>query len=163
MKTLILYKSRSGSTKQYAQWLHEEFSNSDLVNLDKFDEKTIKEYDLVVLGSPTYGKRIIAGDFLKKNWEILEEKKVYLMVVGAIPQKEAASKSAYKKIPEEIRNSLVGYSKLPGKMGEMNRFGKIIMRMMLGVDPKKIVVQESVKKKDLQPIIDFLRKVNVDN
>mgnify|MGYP000923732363 FL=1 len=54
MKTLILYKSKYGSTKQYAEYLNQNIKNSYLVSIDDFKKDCLNEYDNIILGSSTY-------------------------------------------------------------------------------------------------------------
>lgn len=62
MKTIVIYKSKTGFTQRYAEWIAEEL-NCDISNYENFSQSSIAEYDCVI-----YGSRIHAGkvDGIKK-------------------------------------------------------------------------------------------------
>ena len=64
MKTLIVFKSKSGTTEQYARWLTDEISNSDMIHIDNFQTSIVNEYDRIVFALPTYGGIIDGKDIL---------------------------------------------------------------------------------------------------
>lgn len=157
MKFLILYTTKTGSTKQYSEWLHEEFPDSEIYDIANFDTSKFQEYDLIVAASPTYGGQMPTIDFLKGNYELIKDKKVYLMAVGAIPQETSWSKKSYNRIPQNLRDIFIGYIKLPGLSDKVEGFGKIIFKLFLKVDPDTLEVRKEIKRSDLQPVIEFLR------
>ncbi len=48
-KIVVIYKSKYGSSKKYAQWIAEEV-NGDLFNSSNIKEEKLKEYDIIVYG-----------------------------------------------------------------------------------------------------------------
>lgn len=159
MKTLVLYKTKAGSTKQYAEWIHEETVNSNLADLDKFNIEEFVKYDIIVIGSRTYMNKIQAQKFLEENWDILKDKKVYLFSVGMTPWKSKESKDTYNLIPENIRNSLAGHVKLPGriKLETLSFFEKIMVKLR-GSNKKDKT--DKVDKKNIKPILDYINSLN---
>jgi menaquinone-dependent protoporphyrinogen IX oxidase len=151
MNTLILYKSKWGTTKLYADWIHEAYPESEILNIDDFDPKNLANYEKIIIGSRTYMGRIQIGKFLVGNWNILKDKSVYLFSVGLIHPEKKESKQSYEMIPEDIRNSLSGYIKLPGKVdsGKLNFLERSIAK-------KHKNQPEKVNKEVIRPIIDFL-------
>jgi len=57
MKTLIVYDSLYGNTKRIAQALAESLSEATVIPVDEADLADLKEYGLVIVGSPTQGGR----------------------------------------------------------------------------------------------------------
>ena len=134
MKTAIIYRSFLGSTKKYAEWLHEEVG-SDILKPGKVNKARLNEYDLVIICTGTYIGWISLRGWLEKRWNILREKKVVLLVVGMAPPEQTESITAYNKIPEHIRQE-IKYFKLPGTIGSANR--------------------EQVRKENLQPVVEYI-------
>jgi menaquinone-dependent protoporphyrinogen IX oxidase len=134
MKTAIIYRSFLGSTRKYAEWLHESIV-SDLFKPRQINKSKLQEYDLVILCSGTYAGWISIRGYLKRRWQALQGKKVILLVVGIAPPEEAESIKSFEKIPENIRNG-IKYFKLPGTIGSSNA--------------------EQVKKENLQPVLDYI-------
>lgn len=154
MKTLLLYKTVHGSTKQYAEWIHEEISDSVIANLDVFDTKSLSAYNTVIIGSYVQGGKIPAIEFMQNNWNILKMKKVVLFAVGMIPVKSFMSKKSFEMIPEEIRKS-IQYFKLPGQATykKPNIFERFIFKFLFGANPDSKIDREFIN-----PILDYINK-----
>jgi hypothetical protein len=134
MKTAIAYKSFLGTTRQYAMWLHESVE-SDVFKANDTNLSRMAEYDLIVLCSGTYMGWIRMASYLKRNWEVLRNKKVILLVTGIAPPEDPESRKAFEKIPGYIRKD-IEYFKLPGKIGRRN--------------------QEQVDKRNLVPVLEYI-------
>ena len=89
MKTLVLYKTSTGSTKKYA----EEIASSvkaDILPIKKFKKKMIPEYDTIVFGGWVMGSKIKGIDEFLSLWEEMKEKNVIVFSVGmSLPTKQA--------------------------------------------------------------------------
>ena len=85
MNGVILYQSKYGATKRYADWLSEE-TGFKCVETRKADINEIITYDTIILGGAIY-----AGlSFLKKNIKKLAGKKIVVFCCGASPYEEKA-------------------------------------------------------------------------
>ncbi len=89
-KTIVIYKSKTGFTEKYANWIADELS-CDAVCLEKFNIKDVANYDIVIFGGGTYAGRINGLKSIKNNMSLLKGKKVIVFATGATPP-----------IPEEI-------------------------------------------------------------
>jgi len=115
MNTAIIYRSFFGTTKRYAERLHEEIE-ADIYKHNQIDELSLLKYGLVILCAGTYAGWISLSGYLKKHWRVLEDGKVILIVIGAAPIDDSWSIRSYEKIPEQIRRG-IKYFKLPSKIG----------------------------------------------
>lgn len=88
-KGIILFQSKYGSTKKYAQWLGEQMGY-ECIETKKADIKTLEQYDTIILGGGVYASGILGLSFLKKNIESLCNKKIAVFCVGASPYDENA-------------------------------------------------------------------------
>ncbi|MCI9564521.1 MAG: flavodoxin [Eubacterium sp.] len=88
-KGIVLYQSKYGSTKKYAQWLGEKM-RYDCIETKKADIKKLKQFDTIILGGGVYASGILGLSFLKKNIESLCNKKIAVFCVGASPYDENA-------------------------------------------------------------------------
>lgn len=89
MKSIVIYSSKRGSTKQYAEWIHEDLSKvCDCEIFSYADSKNINlyEYDLIVYGGWIRGSGIVDFDNLSKrlDGELLD--KMILFGVGIANQ-----------------------------------------------------------------------------
>ncbi len=88
-KGIILYQSKYGSTKKYADWLMEE-TGFDCMETSNAKVEAVRNYDVIILGGGVYASRIAGLQFLKKNIDQLNDKKIAVFVVGASPYDEKA-------------------------------------------------------------------------
>lgn len=79
-KAIVLYTSKRGSTKQYAEWIAEDLG-CEAVDLRKFDKVRVLDYDLVVYGSWLRGSGIVDYDKLEPYLEGMKDRTV-LFVTG---------------------------------------------------------------------------------
>ena len=86
---LILYRSKYGATRKYAQWL-KEATGFDCMETKKADAKTAQNYDTLILMGGVYAGGIAGLDFLKKNYALIKGKRILLFAVGASPYDEKA-------------------------------------------------------------------------
>lgn len=88
-KGIILYRSKYGATKKYADWLVEE-TGFDCMETKNAKAEVLQQYDVVILGGGVYASGIAGLQFLKKNISQLAGKKIAVFAVGASPYDETA-------------------------------------------------------------------------
>lgn len=87
MKTLILYSSLTGNTKQYAEDLAKAV-DGDVYPLKKLKPKKWVGYDTVVFGSWIMGGNIRDLDRFLQSWDLISDKNVIVFADGmGIPDK----------------------------------------------------------------------------
>lgn len=155
MKTLIVYKSRYGSTQKYAEWLQEDLKDSDITDSEGFESKDLNQYDWIVFGSSIYTGKFDILPLMIKNLDKVKSKKLYLFVVGSEPPKNEASKAEYEQLPSEIKESLNEYLKVPGKIDlkKMSFIHKIMLKMV-----GKAKNEDKMDRNALKPIIEMILK-----
>lgn len=89
MRGIILYASKYGATKQYADWLAEE-TGFDCIETKRAKISDIRQYDTIVHGGGIYASSIAGLSFLKKNIGQLQGKKIIVFCDGASPYEEKA-------------------------------------------------------------------------
>ena len=87
MKGIILYTSKYGATKQYAEWLAEA-TGFVCAETKKAKIEEVKQYDTVVLCGGIYASGIAGLSFLKKHIGQLRGKNVIVFCDGASPDDE---------------------------------------------------------------------------
>lgn len=92
---IILYQSKYGATKRYAKWL-QEATGFECVEVKKADIRKVQKADVIILGGGIYASGIAGLSFLKKNMELLKDKKLIVFCVGASPFEESAGKEVYR-------------------------------------------------------------------
>ena len=97
-KTGVFYKTRYGSTKEYAQILAKALKCKAL----EFDDKDLSKYDRVIVMSGTYAGQMPLTGFLVRNWKVLKNKEVTTVATGLVSQKHLWSKITYCIIISQI-------------------------------------------------------------
>ena len=99
---IILYQSKYGATKKYADWLVE-VTGYDCVETKNAKVADLQNYDVIILGGGVYASGIAGLQFIKKNIGQLADKKIAVFAVGASPYDE----KAIMQIPDEASLSLL--------------------------------------------------------
>ena len=73
MEGIIIYKSKYGATKKYADWLSDK-TGFEKVEVDKAKIEDLKNYDTIIIGGGIYASGIAGLNFLRKNIDSLKEK-----------------------------------------------------------------------------------------
>ncbi len=95
-KTAVLYQSKYGSTKKYADWLAEELS-CDVFETKLADINQMRGHEVIILGGGIYAGGISGLSFIKKHYEKLKDKKIMVFAVGASPYDEKAMDEMRKR------------------------------------------------------------------
>ena len=80
---LIIYNSRGGSTRRYAQLLASATGGS-AVPMKEVRPGQMQAADTVVFASWLMAGNLQGGGFLKRHWRILKEKRTVLAAVGLL-------------------------------------------------------------------------------
>lgn len=86
---MILYQSKYGATKKYADWLAE-WTGFACVETPKAELETLMQYETLVLCGGIYASGIAGLSFLKKHGSRLAGKRIAVFCVGASPYDERA-------------------------------------------------------------------------
>jgi menaquinone-dependent protoporphyrinogen oxidase len=124
--TLVIYRTKYGSTKQYAEWLAEAVS-ADMVPAAKADPAKLSSYDNIVFGSYVRVGKMVGADFLIKNWKRMEGRNVFIFIVSGTHAGEPESDAMLEaSLPPEIRKKAKVF-RLMGRLGKLDVFDKMLM------------------------------------
>ena len=84
MKAVIIYYSKTGFTRRYAQWLAEDL-NCPAVPYQRRGSVALGDYDTVILMGSLWAGRLLGLDWLKKRLPALTGKRLAALAVGAAP------------------------------------------------------------------------------
>lgn len=109
-KIAIVYSSKYGHTKQYADWLKEDV-DADAIDISKFNITQMLAYKLVIFACGVYGDKLSIMDFVKKNVTAIPVQKTMVMAVGwyTNDSKEAAEKLMTDNYPPEFKDKVPMY------------------------------------------------------
>lgn len=84
MKTIVIYKSKYGASKTYADWIGGELESpvydAKSVTLDK-----LSQYDTIIFGGGLYAEMIAGISLITKNLDALKNKKIIIFTTGLTP------------------------------------------------------------------------------
>lgn len=95
MKTIVIYRSRSGFVKKYAEWIAEELS-ADLKEGSKVRINDLLSYDTIIYGGGCYVSGINGVKLITKSFDQLKDKKLMVYATGASPGNEKDLESIRK-------------------------------------------------------------------
>ncbi len=84
MNAIVIYKTKYGSTKTYAEWIAEELS-CKAVDAKQVKIDDLKEYDTIIYGGGLYAEVIAGVTLITKNMEKLFGKKLIVYTTGITP------------------------------------------------------------------------------
>ncbi len=130
-KVGIVYTSKYGHTKQYADWLVESLgkNDADAVNVASFNPTQLLAYKLIIFASGVYSDKLPIMDFIKKNMTGISIAKTMVMAVSwyTNDSEEAVKKLTEENYPDQFK-------------------GKVPMFVVnSGIDMKKIPVVDKGK------------------
>ena len=84
MNAIVLYRSRYGSTKAYAEWIAEELG-CEAVDAKGVKPDMLKNYDTIIYGGGLYAEVINGVSLITKNLDKLKNKKLVVYTTGITP------------------------------------------------------------------------------
>lgn len=165
-KILICYKSKYGSTKQYAQMISDAI-NVDLIDINKNQNINFSQYDTIIFGGYYHMGKINVAQIIKNNWDVLKNKEVILFTTSGTPPTNSFIKDTYEASFSKDMKKTIKYFPLWGRLGlaKLTFFDKLIMwigNKLIIKDPLMKKGMETnfdgVKQENLAPLLDFLKK-----
>ena len=137
MNGIVLYKSKYGATKKYAEWLAEA-TDFDCIETDKAKVQQLLKYDVIIFGGGIYASGIAGLSFLKKNISQLKEKKIIVFCDGASPYEEKAFEQIKShNMKDEIKDIPLVYCRGAWNMDKMGFLDKSLCKMLQKATAKK--------------------------
>jgi menaquinone-dependent protoporphyrinogen IX oxidase len=170
MKIAVIYKSKYGTTKSYAQWIAEELK-AELFEKKEFNSGKFKEYDCVILGGGMYAGAILGSDLIKK----IHCKNLIFFTVGlADPMTTDYSTHIKKIFPDGIPENTevfhfrggIDYEKLSfvhKKM--MSMLHNLVSKKENSSDEEKLFVStygskvDFTDKNSINPLIEYVKDI----
>ena len=138
-KTLIIYSSKYGHTKRYAQWLAE-VVQADICESKSLNTEKLKGYETIAFGSSIYAGRNKGAVALAKHFEQIKDKKIVLFTVGIY---NPDSESNIAKINEDLNKVLT-----PEIRDKIN-----IFHLRSGIDSPNLSVPHKIMLKFVHSIL----------
>ena len=164
MKAIVVFKSVSGFTKRYAEWIDEEFG-ADLCRAGKADKADLMEYDTVIFGGCLHAVGISGIGLIKGNLDALVGKSIVVFAVGASPWSEAIVEELEERNFTKDERARIKLFYLRGgfdlgKLGLPYRILMILFKFLLKMKKGKTADEEEMIRAYANPA-DFTVKGNI--
>ena len=178
--TLVLYKTKYGSTKQYAEWLAADL-NADLYELSRFSSRDLERYSKVVYCGGLYANRVSGVGFIARNQARLRDKKLVIVACGlSYPRFQESVTRVQNGLTRKLPRALHEHSRLFMVRGaitysRLGFFENFIIKMLESTLRKKnpdMLSQEEqemlsvlgsdfsfVDRSFIQPIVDYCKSL----
>lgn len=169
MKTIVIYKSKTGFVKKYAKWIAEELS-ADIFEASKVNVDMLKTYDTVVYGGSLHAVGINGVKLITKNMDKLKDKKVVVFASGASLSSEKVIKDVVTNnfTPEQQNYIMFFYLRGGFDYNKLPPFDKVLMTLLKwDINKKrkqgKELTPDEIGMLDLlDKPADFTRKENIE-
>ncbi|MCX7747457.1 MAG: flavodoxin domain-containing protein [Clostridia bacterium] len=169
MRTIVVYKSKSGFAKKYAEWIAAELS-ADILEASKVTVDILTTYDTIIYGGGLYEVGINGVKLITQNLDKLKGKKVVVFATGATPPREDAINEVRNRNFTPKQQEQIRFLYLRGgfEFNSLKPFDKVLMTLLKW----KILWRKKTKAKlspDERGMLaaydtpaDFTRKKNID-
>lgn len=163
-KTVVIFESKYGSTRRYAEWIAKELS-CPAFERKKFALQDLSLYDTVVYGGGLYAGGVSGIQLITKNWGLFCEKNVILFTCGLADPAEPANvshirESLSKVLTPQMQQRLQIFHLRGGiDYSGLNFIHKSMMamlrKMLLKKEPQKLSMEERLFLETYGKCIDF--------
>lgn len=135
----VIYESKYGYTRKYAEWIGEELS-CPVFKKKAFRPRDLAQYETVIYGGGLYAGGISGIKFIAKNWEFLFEKKVLIFTCGlADPDNPDNLSNIQRTLETVLTKEMLGHVRLfhlrggidYSRLNLVHRFMMSMLRKML--------------------------------
>jgi menaquinone-dependent protoporphyrinogen IX oxidase len=159
-RVVVIFKSKYGSTKKYAEWISDEL-NADLLEHSDVKDKNFLEYDTIIIGGGLYASGINGIDIITKNYSALKNKDIIVFTLGlaSTDDKEIFRPIIEKNFTEEMRNQIQFFHFRGGiDYKELSFVHKSMMAMLKKMVSKKKT--EELTEDDKMMLVTYGDKVD---
>jgi menaquinone-dependent protoporphyrinogen IX oxidase len=173
--TIVLYQSKYGATRKYAEWLSGELG-CELIETRNANINEVEKHSTVILGGGIYATGIAGLSFIKKYYSRLKDKKIIVFAVGASPYDNSALIALKERnFKNEIANIPCFYCRGAWNENDMTFKDKTLCNMLKKAvskkdpstyEPWEKALVEAVgshsdwtDKENLAPILEYVRTV----
>jgi len=173
MKTIVIYNSQTGFTKQYARWIATA-AEADCLELSAAKKKNMDTYEAIIFGGWACAGSISKLNWFKANIDKWANKKLIAFCVGGSPIDNPEIEPALKHNFTQSELEKVNVFYCPGGFNyeKMSVPSKLMMKMFIKTlkakKNKTEAEQEMIKmisksydisdKKYIEPILNCLKK-----
>jgi len=172
--TVVVYKSKYGSSEKYAKWIAEALS-ADIFKSNQIRPDKLEKYTTIIYCGGLYVGGILGFSLIKNNYSKLRDKKLIVVAVGAtLKNDDILGELKSKNLSDEMINNVHFFLLRGGlnykKMNPLDRFLMYLMHKSIKrKDPEKLdndskgilatygKVVDFTDKREIAPIVDVVK------
>lgn len=174
MRTVVVYRSKTGFTRTYAQWIAEEL-HCDLKENVNLSLEDILDYDTIIYGGGLYAGNIDGIQLIKKNYDILKEKNIIVWATGSCPGRPEEMNELWNRLfsTEQLKRIKTYYLRGGFDYNKLSKGNKILMSMLKiklkndknptedikGLLHAYEVPEDHRDKKNIEPIVSYVNEL----
>lgn len=162
-KTTVIYKSKYGSAKQYAEWISHDLE-AELIEVKNVKANTLKEYDTIIHVGGIYAGAVNGAHVFSDNWEIIKNKNLICVTVGLTSNEQMLEKNDIRGFSEDMKNR-IRFFHARGEMdyNKLNFFHKLIMKMVVKTFKKEKNPTPATRTQidNFSKSISYIDKINI--
>lgn len=168
MKIAVIYKSKTGFTKKYAEWIAEALA-ADIFEVTQINISTLETYDTIIYGGSLHIVGIIGVKFITQNMDQLKGKKLIVFATGASPLRKDVIDEVQNKNFNIAQQKEIKFFYLRGGFdyNKLNLLDKILMTLLkLKIKSKhetELTADEIGMLAAYNKPVDFTLKKNIDS
>lgn len=164
MKAVVIYKSQTGFTKKYAEWIAEELA-ADIFHVSEANIDMLQNYDTVIYGGGLYASGINGVKFITENSDSLKGKKVIVFATGASVGRAEEIEGVKNKNFTAEQQEYIKFFYLRGgfnynKLSPVNKILMTILKWKLKMK-KDLTPDERGMLASYDHSVDFVKKKNI--
>lgn len=170
MKAIVIFQSKYGATKKYAQWLAEALS-CESIERKNVKPDMLEPYDTIIYGGGLYAGGVSGIELISKNFDKISDKNLVLFTCGlADPSdssnvdsiKSSLNKALTAQMQEKIKifhlRGAVDYSKLSLTHRSMMA---MLHKIMLKKDPAELRNEDKEMLETYGQKVDFTNEESI--
>ncbi|MEG0133888.1 MAG: flavodoxin domain-containing protein [Clostridium sp.] len=164
---VVVYKSKYGNTKKYAQWIAAEVG-ADLFDANNVNINDLSQYHTIVYGGGIYASRIEGISLITKNFESIKNRTLVVFTVGITSptNTESIKPVIENEFTKEMKDSIHLFH-LRGSldydnMGFMHKqMMKILKRFIVHKKPGDLTDDDKIILSSYGNVVDFIDKQTI--
>jgi len=167
MKTAVIYKSKSGFAKKYAEWIAQALI-ADIYESSQVNTEMLTEYDTVIYGGGLYAVGINGVKLITQNLDKLKGKKVVVFATGASPSREEVICDVRNKNFTAEQQKQIRFFYLRGgfdysKLKPLDKVLMTLLKWKIKIKRKTELLSDEIGMlAAYDKPVDFTRRKNVD-
>jgi menaquinone-dependent protoporphyrinogen IX oxidase len=165
MKSIVIYKSKTGFTEGYAEWIGEALG-CPVKTADSVKTKDLTGYDTIIYGGGVYASSISGVKLITKNLDALKDKNLVVWANGARAVTDEWIKELKENNFKGEQAERIKFFYMRGGL-DYNKLGTASKIIIKGVskmmENEKNADSDNPFKGDLKEIKDFRTKENIQD